>query len=113
MAGTGYQIQDQYQGFRGELNAQDKAGQFLKANLSSEQVDATWIAANSRFEATNIAIWADSAKIKYDLYGPGSSIDASLVPEGSQYVLVTGDVTYTGPVLESIPGEGYTLHRIK
>jgi phosphoglycerol transferase len=112
MAGTGYQIQDQYQGFRGELNAQDKAGQFLRANLTPEQVDATWIAATSRFEATNVAIWADSAKIKYDLYGPGSSIDASLVPEGSLYVLVTGDVTYTGPVLESIPGEGYTLHRI-
>jgi hypothetical protein len=26
MVGTGYQIQDQYQGFRGELNAQDRAG---------------------------------------------------------------------------------------
>ncbi len=113
MAGTGYQIQDQYQGFRGELNAQDKAGQFLRANLTPAQVDATWIAATSRFEATNVAIWADSAKIKYDLYGPGSSIDASLAPEGTQYVLVTGDITYTGPVLETIPGEGYTLHRIK
>jgi phosphoglycerol transferase len=112
MVGTGYQIQDQYQGFRGELNAQDKAGQFLRANLTPEQVDATWIAATSRFEATNVAIWADSAKIKYDLFGPASSLDASLVPEGSQFVLVTGDITYTGPVLESIPGEGYTLHRI-
>jgi phosphoglycerol transferase len=112
MVGTGYQIQDQYQGFRGELNAQDRAGQYLKANLSSEDVDKTWIAATSRFEATNVAIWADSATIRYDLYGAGSSLDAALVPEGSKYVLVTGDLTYTGPVLESIPGEGYTLHRI-
>lgn len=113
MVGTGYQIQDQYQGFRGELNAQDRAGQFLKANLSPEDVDATWVVATSRFEATNVAIWADSAVIKYDLYGAGSALDATLVPEGSKYVLVTGDLTYAGPVLESIPGEGYTLHRIK
>jgi phosphoglycerol transferase len=113
MVGTGYQIQDQYQGFRGELNAQDKAGQYLRANLTQEQIDSTWIAATSRFEATNVAIWADSAEIKYDLFGAGSALDATLVPEGSQFVLVTGDITYSGPVLESIPGEGYTLHRIK
>ncbi len=113
MVGTGYQIQDQYQGFRGELNAQDKAGQYLRANLTQEQIDSTWIAATSRFEATNVAIWADSAEIKYDLFGAGSALDATLVPKGSQFVLVTGDITYSGPVLESIPGEGYTLHRIK
>jgi phosphoglycerol transferase len=113
MIGTGYQIQDQYQGFRGELNAQDKAGQYLRANLTPEQVDSTWIAATSRFEATNVAIWADSATIKYDLFGAASVLDASLVPEGTTYVLVTGDLTYSGPVLETIPGEGYTLHRIK
>ncbi len=112
MVGTGFQIQDQYQGFRGELNAQDRAGQYLRANLSSADVDATWIAATSRFEATNVAIWADSATIRYDLFGAGSALDATLVPEGSKYILVTGDLTYTGPVLESIPGEGYTLHRI-
>ncbi len=113
MVGTGYQIQDQYQGFRGEMNAQDKAGQYLRDNLTSEQINSTWVVATSRFEATNVAIWADSAKIKYDLFGAGSALDATLVPEGSQYVLVTGDLTYTGPVLESFPGEGYTLHRIK
>lgn len=112
MIGTGYQIQDQYQGFRGELNAQDRAGQYLKASLSPEDVDATWIAATSRFEATNVAIWADSATIRYDLFGAGSALDATLVPQGSKYVLVTGDLTYTGHVLESISGEGYTLHRI-
>jgi hypothetical protein len=113
MVGTGYQIQDQYQGFRGELNAQDKAGQYLKANLTPEQVDSTWIVATSRFEATNVAIWADSAKIKYDLFGAASVLDASLVPEGTTYILVNGDLTYAGAVLETIPGEGYTLHRIK
>jgi hypothetical protein len=113
MVGTGYQIQDQYQGFRGELNGQDRAGQYLKGNLTPEQVDSTWIVATSRFEATNVAIWADSAKIKYDLFGAASVLDASLAPEGTTYILVTGDLTYSGAVLETIPGEGYTLHRIK
>ncbi len=113
MVGTGYQIQDQYQGFRGQVNAQDKAGQYLRANLTPEEVNATWVAATSRFEATNVAIWADSSTIKFDLFGAGSVLDASLVPEGSSYVLVTGDLTYSGAVLETIPGEGYTLHRIK
>lgn len=113
MVGTGYQIQDQYQGFRGELNAQDLAGQYLKANLTPAQVDTTWVAATSRFEATNVAIWADSAVMKFDLFGAGSALDATLVPEGTSYVLITGDLSYTGEVLETIPGEGYTLHRIK
>ena len=113
MIGTGYQIQDQYQGFRGELNAQDRAGQYLRANLTPEQIDSTWIVATSRFEATNVAIWADSASIKFDLYGAGSALDATLVPEGTSYVLVTGDLSYPGPILETIPGEGFTLHRIK
>ena len=113
MVGTGYQIQDQYQGFRGELNAQDRAGQYLRANLTPEQVDSTWIVATSRFEATNVAIWADSAAIKYELFGAASVLDATLVPEGTSYVLVTGDLSYAGAVLETIPGEGFTLHRIK
>jgi hypothetical protein len=95
------------------MNAQDRAGQYLRANLTPDQVDSTWIVATSRFEATNVAIWADSASIKFDLYGAGSALDATLVPEGTSYVLVTGDLSYTGPILETIPGEGFTLHRIK
>jgi hypothetical protein len=51
--------------------------------------------------------------MKFDLFGAGSVLDASLVPEGTSFVLVTGDVSYSGAVLETIPGEGYTLHRIK
>jgi hypothetical protein len=112
MIGTGYQIQDQYQGFRGELNGQDRAGQYLRANLTPQQVDSTWIVATTRFEATNVAIWADSAAIKYDLFGAASVLDASLVPEGTTHVLVTGDLAYAGAVLETVPGEGYTLHKI-
>jgi hypothetical protein len=113
MVGTGYQIQDQYQGFRGELNGQDRAGQFLNETLSDEDVDATWIIATSRFEATNVAIWADSATIKFDLYGAGSTLDPSMAPEGSKYILVTGDLILTGEFAETIAGDGYTLYKLK
>jgi phosphoglycerol transferase len=113
MVGTGFQIQDQYQGFRGELNGQDRAGQFLNQTLSDEDVDATWIIATSRFEATNVAIWADSPKIKFDLYGAGSTLDPSMAPEGSKYILVTGDLILTGEFAETIAGDGYTLYKLK
>jgi phosphoglycerol transferase len=113
MVGTGFQIQDQYQGFRGELNDQDRAGQFLNQTLSDEDVDATWIIATSRFEATNVAIWADSPNIKFDLYGPGSTLDPSMAPEGSKYILVTGDLIFTGEFAETIAGDGYTLYKLK
>ena len=113
MVGTGYQIQDQYQGFRGELNGQDRAGKFLNETLSNEDVDATWIIATSRFEATNVAIWADSATIKFDLYGAGSTLDPSMAPEGSKYILVTGDLILTGEFAETIAGDGYTLYKLK
>jgi phosphoglycerol transferase len=113
MVGTGFQIQDQYQGFRGELNGQDRAGQFLNQTLSDEDVDATWIIATSRFEATNVAISADSPNIKFDLYGPGSTLDPSMAPEGSKYILVTGDLILTGEFAETIAGDGYTLYKLK
>lgn len=111
MVGTGYQIQDQYQGFRGRVNAQDLAGQYLNANLTREEVDATWVAATSRFEATNVAIWADSAKIKFDLYGGGSTLDSTLVPAGTQYILITGDLSLAGEYQQVFAGEGFTLYK--
>lgn len=113
MAGTGWQIQDQYQGFRGTLNAQDNAGKYLNANLTPSEVDATWVVAPSRFEATNVAIWADSAKIRYDLYGPGSTIDNTLIPEGTQFVLATGDLNIQADLELLYSGDGFTLYRVK
>ena len=113
MVGTGYQIQDQYQGFRGAESAQDIAGKYLNREFSQEMLEATWIAATSRFEATNVAIWADLPNISYDLFGAGSALDESAVPSGKSYVLITGELSYVGSFLESIPGDGFTIYRIK
>ena len=113
MVGTGYAIQGEYDRIRGYENAQDMAGKYLKQNLTEDAIDATWIIATSRFEATNVAIWADSATVKWDLFAPGGVLDESLVPEGSQYILATGDLSYAGEATETITGDGYVLYRLK
>jgi len=113
MVATGYTIQGEYQRIRGDLNAQDIAGQYLNENLSEAEVDATWIIATSRFEATNVAIWADSATVQYDLFAPGGVLDTNLIPEGSQYVLATGGLSVAGDFEETITGDGYILYKLK
>jgi phosphoglycerol transferase len=113
MIATGYTIQGEYQRIRGDLNPQDVAGKYLNKNLSEAEVDATWIIATSRFEATNVAIWADSATVQYDLFAPGGVLDPSLIPEGSEYVLATGGLSVAGDFEETITGDGYILYKLK
>jgi phosphoglycerol transferase len=113
MVATGYTIQGEYDRIRGYENAQDIAGKYLNQNLTAEEIDATWIIATSRFEATNVAIWADSPAVKYDLFAPGGVLDESLVPEGSQYILATGNLSYAGEATETITGDGYILYKLK
>jgi phosphoglycerol transferase len=113
MVATGYTIQGEYDRIRGFENAQDMAGKYLNANLTEAEIDATWIIATSRFEATNVAIWADSPTVKYDLFAPGGVLDESLIPEGSQYILATGNLSYAGEAIETITGDGYILYKLK
>jgi phosphoglycerol transferase len=113
MVATGFVAQDQYRNFRGELNGQDRAGQFLSKNLTDAEVEATWVIANSRFQATNVAIWADSALLRFELYGPGSILEPGAAPEGTKYILATGDVTAVGDFDEIITGDGYILYKLK
>lgn len=109
MIGTGWQIQDQYQGFRGALSTADKAGQYLIDNFTADQIDSTWILATSRFDATNIAFWADSPKMTYELLGPGSQIDPGLIPEGKQIVVANGDLGIASGDFEKVIGDGFTV----
>jgi len=113
MVATGYTIQGEYDRIRGYENPQDIAGKYLNQNLTSAEIDATWIIATSRFEATNVAIWADSPTVKYDLFAPGGVLDESLTPEGTQYILATGNLSYAGEATETITGDGYILYKLK
>ena len=112
MVGTGWQIQDQYQGFRASPSSSDLAGKYLNANLSSEELENTLVISTSRFDATNVAIWADVANMPYELFGAGSTFDVSLAPEGTQWVAVTGDLTAVGDFADVIEGEGYKLYKL-
>jgi phosphoglycerol transferase len=113
MVATGYTIQGEYERIRGYENPQDIAGKYLNQNLTAAEIDATWIIATSRFEATNVAIWADSPIVKYDLFAPGGVLDESLAPEGTQYILATGNLSYAGEAIETITGDGYILYKLK
>jgi len=113
MVATGYSIQGEYDRIRGYDNPQDLAGKYLHQNLTEEEIDATWIVATSRFEATNVAIWADSAGIEYGLFASGGILDNTLVPEGREYILATGNLSYVGEVSETITGDGFILYKLK
>jgi hypothetical protein len=113
MVGTGWQIQDQYQGFRAELSAADKAGQFVAANWSDVELENAFVLAGSRFEATNVAIWADVVNMPYELYGAGTQYDATQAPEGTQWIISVGDIGAVGDFAEVIEGEGYKLYKLK
>ncbi len=112
MVGTGWQIQDQYQGFRGTLSAADKAGKYLRDNYQIEEINATWILATSRFDATNVAIWADSPLMDYELLVPGSAVATELIPNGIKLVVVTGELAIEDPSLEKYVGEGFTIYSL-
>ena len=114
MLGTGYSIQGEYDRIRGFDNAQDSAGQYLHSSLSASELDGTWIAATSRFEATNVGFWADSpALLDYGLFIPGGVLDESSLPSNAKFVLVTGGLSYAGPYMEAHYGEGYALFKIR
>lgn len=110
LVGTGWQIQDQYQGFRGNLSSADKAGRFISDNFTQEEIDRGLILANSRFDATNVAIWADSARIKYEMYLPGTQFNSDQANSETSFIAVTGDISVTGEFLSSIEGEGYKIY---
>ena len=110
LVGTGWQIQDQYQGFRAELSASDKAGQYINANFTQEEIDRGIILATSRFDATNVAIWADSAKVTYEIYGPGSQYDVAMAQSDTSFIVTSGELAVVGNYVSSIQGDGYTIY---
>lgn len=110
LIGTGWQVQDQYQSFRAGLSASDEAGQYIRANFSEEVIDRGLILATSRFDATNVAIWADSALIAYEIHASGSQYESSNANAGTSFIVTSGDVGIVGDYKSSILGNGYTIY---
>lgn len=109
MIGTGWQIQDQYQGFRAEMNSADKGGQYVRDNLDREDIDQLFVIATSRFDATDAALWADAPKAGMEYFGDGSQIPVEQIPEGFRYVLAIGNLGIAGEVVSTYTGDGFTL----
>jgi hypothetical protein len=112
MVGTGWQIQDQYQGFRGLQNSADVVGKQISRDFTTDELSRTWVIATSRFEATNVAIWADNAHLAYELFGPGSQIDASMAPEGTKKIVTTGALQVIGGASLEVSGDGYAIYSV-
>ena len=112
MIATGWQIQDQYQGFRGSANAADIVGQRIAQEYSDDQLSGTWVIGTSRFEATNVAFWADNAALTYDIFGPGSQLDASMAPQDTKIIVTTGDLQVIEGASIEVSGEGYAIYTV-
>lgn len=111
MVTTGYQIQDQYQGFRLEDSAADKAGHFVSETLSRDQIGETMVLAESRFDGRVASFWME-ANNDLEILNPGSVYPVDLLPEDTQFVLAIGSVSMeAGEVIST--EDGYKLYKIQ
>jgi phosphoglycerol transferase len=113
MIAAGWQIQDQYQRFRGTLSAADRAGQYVYANLPEEEKQNIHILANTRFDATNVAIWIDEPQLDYELGNPGNIYHSNWAPVNSKWIIATGGIDVQGTILETYKGEGFSAYKIR
>ena len=107
MIGTGYQIQDQYRGFRLEASSADQAGQFVRDYLPRDELSEVLILAESRFDGRVASFWMD-VNPELEILGAGSVYPLELVEESVHHVLVIGNLTLEGGEVVS-SGEGFVL----
>lgn len=112
LVATGWQIQDQYQLFRGFQNSADLVGQQISREFSTEELSKTWVVGTSRFEVTNVAIWADNADLRYDVFVEGARPDAFLAPEGTEKIVVVGNLANVDWASLQVSGEGYAIYSV-
>jgi phosphoglycerol transferase len=111
MIGTGWQIQDQYQGFRMEDSAADKAGVFTRDYLSRVELDNLLILAESRFDGRVASFWMEH-NTDLELLGSSSVLPISSIPADIKWVLAIGELSVdSGEVVSS--SEGYKLVKVR
>ena len=110
MVATGYQIQDQYRGFRLDTSEADIAGQYVKQNVPQDELSDVVVLAESRFDGRVASFWMDVDN-PLEILGAGSVYPTELLPEGTKYVLVLGSLSLDGG--EAIATEeGYVLVQV-
>lgn len=110
LVSTGWQIQDQYRGFRAEPSAADRAGHFVADTVPRDQLSEVVILAESRFDGRVASFWMESDNT-LEILGPGVFPAAQLPPE-TNWVLLIGNLQLDqGEIISS--EDGYQLVRLK
>ena len=111
MIGTGWQIQDQYQGFRLQESAADKAGVFTRDYIPAAELDSVLILAESRFDGRVASFWMEH-NTDLEILAPSSIYPTELIPEDTKWVLVIGSLAVdSGEAVSS--EEGYQLIKLR
>ena len=93
LALPGWQIQDQYAGFRSEDSRADSAGKWIASEYVRDDEARVQVFGPSRFEVTNAAFWIDNPQTTYEILSPGSLIESSQVDEESTLIVLLGDIS--------------------
>ena len=110
MISTGYQIQDQYRGFRLEPSNADIAGQFVKTTVPQDELADVFVLAESRFDGRVASFWMDENNPLEILRGE-SIYPVDLLPDETKWVLTLGTISLdSGEVVAE--GEGYVLLKV-
>lgn len=110
MIATGWETQGQYQLFRGNESPADVAGHYVRANYPDADSETLLVLATSRFDATNVGIWADLPKLNYELFGPGSVVNSELAGAEVSTVVVVGNLDFQAEA--TYVGEGFTVFEL-
>ena len=110
MIATGWQTQGQYQLFRGTESPADTAGHYVRANYPDADSEILLVLATSRFDATNVGIWADVPGLNYELFGPGSVISAEFAGDEVSTVVIVGDLEFEADA--TYVGEGFKVFEL-
>jgi len=106
---TGWNIQGQYIGFRGELSAEDSAGLLLQSKLKNMTSESVLVVADSRFKATNLAFWADSDTVTYQLLIANASVFGEDFIDEPEVVVAPRDFVILDGYSESELTDDYKL----
>ncbi len=103
MIATGWQIQDQYRGFRAEESAADKAGHFAATTVPREELDELVVLAESRFDGRVASFWMEENN-HLEILSPGA-FPVEQLPAGTKWALTVGNIQLdAGEVVSTEPG---------
>ena len=109
----GSEISSQYVEIRGVPNAADVGGKAYGEFVSStSSIQRHLVVANTRFDATLAALWANSTSVEYGIFPAGTTLDYSLGEVIYDSVLVLGDIDLVGAPGTVQFGNGFKIYNL-